>query len=173
MENNMKLYTLNNQVFQEPLPNGFDLINAVEITSPINSDGTIINSHPDKSILEQKVDGTYYTYYNADGTPDLVKEQVDIDAKKLADAKLAKEKSLSSLTVTITSGKVFYADPNSRADLVDVVIEGILNNMPDDYQTEWKTVSRGTAPFELVTFSELKEAKRKALEAKASIIGVV
>ncbi len=148
----------------------------------INLDGTLseyVGTKPPieyalyKEHFSTKSDGKLYTYYNQDGTPDLVKEQVDIDAKALADAKLAKEKSLSSLTVTITSGKVFYADPNSRTDLVDVVIEGMLNNMPDDYQTEWKTVSRGAEPFELVTFSELKEAKRKALEAKASIIGVV
>ncbi len=100
-------------------------------------------------------------------------KKIQSETKLLEDAKLVKEESLSRLTVTITSGKVFYADPNSRTDLVDVVIEGMLNNMPDDYQTEWKTVSRGAEPFELVTFAELKEAKRKALEAKASIIGVV
>ncbi len=116
-------------------------------------------------LLEKKSDGSLYKSYNLDKTPN-----IDVHNQII---KPSKKEQLDNLIVTITSGKVFYADPNSRTDLVDVVMEGMLNNMPDDYQTEWKTVSRGADPFELVTFAELKEAKRKALEAKASIIGVV
>lgn len=84
-----------------------------------------------------------------------------------------KDEQLNNLIVTIASGKRFYADPDSRTDLVDVVLEGIINSMPDDYTTEWKTASRpeGTN-FETVTFAELKEAKRLALEAKGQIVGV-
>ena len=121
---------------------------------------------------ELKEDGTPYSNYNIDGTPDLVKEQEDIDAKALANAKKAKESALANLTVATTSGKEFFADPESRTDLATVILEGYINNVSDDYQTEWKTVSRGDLPFEVVTFAELKEANRKALEAKAQIIGV-
>jgi len=84
----------------------------------------------------------------------------------------SKEQKLNNLTVTTTSGKIFYADPESRTDILDVVMEGLINQLPDEYTTEWKTVSRGEAPFEVVTFAELKEAKRLALEAKGQIVGV-
>jgi len=41
----------------------------------------------DISIFQTKEDGTLYTYYNTDGTPNLAKEQELIDAKDLEDAK--------------------------------------------------------------------------------------
>ena len=80
----MKLYNLNGQVYQEPLPKGFDLVNAVEITSPIREDGTIWTSHPNKTILSVKTDGSYYAYYNLDGTANLAKEQEIDTAQAIA-----------------------------------------------------------------------------------------
>ena len=64
----MKLYKLNNEMFQEPLKKGFDYENAVEILSPILEDGTIIKSHPLAEDLPKKADGSFYTKYNQDGT---------------------------------------------------------------------------------------------------------
>ena len=71
----MKLYKLNNEMFQEPLKKGFDYENAVEILSPILEDGTIIKSHPLAEDLPKKADGTFYDVYNQDGTIDVDNEK--------------------------------------------------------------------------------------------------
>ena len=85
----------------------------------------------------------------------------------------SKEEQLSKLIVTISSGKRFYADPQSRTDLDGAVLHGFINNAPDTLQENWKTASRPEgADFEIVTFAEMKEASRMALEAKGQIVGV-
>lgn len=121
-------------------------------------------------------------YYTNDGinlykgdkqVGDRVATEQEVNYFKQKQLVKSKEEQLNSLIITTSTGKRFYADPDSRTDLVDVVLEGIINNMPDEYTTEWKTASRpeGTN-FETVTFAELKEAKRLALEAKGQIVGV-
>ena len=113
----MKLYELNNEVYQEPLPIGFNLENAVEITSPIKNDGTIWNSHPDKSMLEMKNIGTkeepimdYFTHYNQDGTCnkdiecDSANEIINIEiAKKIQALEMKQLRPLRELSIDNTN----------------------------------------------------------------------
>ena len=80
-----------------------------------------------------------------------------------------KEEQLNNLIVTITSGKRFYADPQSRTDLDGAVLHGFINNALDTLEENWKTADG----LQLVTFAEMKEASRMALEAKGQIVGVV
>jgi hypothetical protein len=80
-----------------------------------------------------------------------------------------KEEQLNNLIVTITSGKRFYADPQSRTDLDGAVLHGYINNALDTLQENWKTADG----WQLVTFAEMKEASRMALEAKGQIVGEV
>ena len=143
----------------------------------LNTDGTIQSRSKQVddtwlplSELETKEDGSYYKYYNQDGTPDLVKEQADIDAKAKQEAEAIKDEQLKKLTVTIGSGKVFYADAESRIDLRDAIE---LGNDLGQTSTYWKLAEEfnGSKVAE-VTLDELKEASKLALETKATIIGV-
>lgn len=80
-----------------------------------------------------------------------------------------KEEQLNNLIVTTTSGKRFYADPQSRTDLDGAVLHGYINNALDTLQENWKTADG----WQFVTFAEMKEASRKALEAKGQIVGAI
>ena len=124
----------------------------------------------DWSILATKEDGSYYTYYNEDGTVDLVKEQAEADAKAKQEAEAIKDEQLKKLTVTIGSGKVFYADAESRIDLRDAIE---LGNDLGQTSTYWKLAEEfnGSRIVE-VTLDELKEASKLALETKGQIVGV-
>ena len=79
----------------------------------------------------------------------------------------SKEEQLNSLIVTISSGKRFYADPQSRTDLDGAVLHGYINNALDTLQEDWKTADG----WQLVTFAEMKEASEMALKAKGKIVG--
>ena len=53
-----------------------------EILTPVKEDGTVYAGHKNLSTLQTKEDGTYYDFYNADGTPNLV-EQAKVDKESL------------------------------------------------------------------------------------------
>jgi len=86
-------------------------------------------------------------------------------------AKTTKEETLSKLTVTLTDGKVFYADAESRLDLRDAIQLGLDLGQDTTY---WKLAEEfnGQRIVE-VTIDELKEASKLALLTKGQIVGAV
>jgi hypothetical protein len=82
---------------------------------------------------------------------------------------VTKARLLNNLVVTVTSGKIFYCDPTSRADISDAILEAQDMGALDTFVTQWKTVD-GILD---VTVAELKEARRLGLQAKATLVGVV
>ena len=60
---------------------------AVEIENPVREDGTLLPNHKNLSQVETKEDGSYYTYYNVDGTPDIAKETEEATQKLIANYK--------------------------------------------------------------------------------------
>lgn len=124
-----------------------------------------------ENLLETKEDGSYYTYYNEDGTPNLAKEQELADAQLKEEADIAKAEALKRLTVTTESGKVFYADTEARIDLQSAIE---ASNLLGTTETMWKLAEEfERQKIVLVTLDEIREASAKALEAKGSIVGVV
>ena len=88
-----------------------------------------------------------------------------------ANETVAKTEALSKLTVTTSSGKVFYADTESRVDLNDAIRKAEKENLST---TPWKLAEA----FEgervvIVTLEEIREAADLALSAKGSIVGVI
>lgn len=78
MENQMKYYTnISNQITT------FFKDGSIELDSPIREDGTLLPNHKNLGTIKTKADGSYYTYYNEDGTPDTVKEQELSDVEEL------------------------------------------------------------------------------------------
>ena len=100
--------------------------------------------------------------------PDVLESELDdylaSNAEYKAHLDSEKDKQLSRVTVTTTSGKEFYADPLSRVDIADAVQVAINSGLTS---TSWKLVSGWTT----VTLDEMKEAQRLGLEAKGAIIG--
>jgi len=86
-------------------------------------------------------------------------------------AKTTKEETLSKLIVTLTDGKVFYADAESRLDLRDAIQLGLDLGQDTTY---WKLAEEfnGQRIVE-VTINELKEASKLALLTKGQIVGAV
>ena len=71
-----KIYKLDGIMFQEPVKEGFDYDNAVEVTSPIREDGTVINSHPLAGNLDKKTDGKFFSKYSQAGIADVENEKI-------------------------------------------------------------------------------------------------
>lgn len=134
----------------------------LETITGINEDGTEYN---------YQIDTGYYTYYNEDGTPDLAKEQEATDAKLKEEAERLKEETLARLTVTTTSGKVFYADSDSRIDLQEAIRIAIETNQTS---TIWKLAEDFEgARIVSVALDEIKEASMLALLTKGEFVGAV
>jgi ribosomal protein S4E len=131
-----------------------------------------INGLP-KMVLQTELakddNGMYYKHYNEDMTVDIATIEAEATEQQYQEVKKQKIAELGRLIVTISTGKRFYADPESRTDLVSAAMETLENNIPDSYEIEWKTPDG----IMNVTASEIREAKRKALEEKARIIGVI
>lgn len=123
------------------------------------------------SDLDTKEDGSYYTYYNENGTVDTIKEVEEEQLRLKAEADAQQQYELSNLKVTISSGKVFYADSESRTDLISA-IDGA--NLRGETQAEWKLAEEYNGfKITTVTLTEIREALALALEGKAKIIGVI
>ena len=88
---------------------------------------------------------------------------------ELTGTNATKQDLLDRLTVTTTSGKVFYADPISRTDLADAIA---IAQSTGQTTTIWKLAEavNGTKWSE-VTLAELEEARHLGLQAKGTIIG--
>ncbi len=79
--------------------------------------------------FELNQEGSYYTYYNQDGTPNLVKEQADIDAKAYSDWKKSRADAVD--TIEVTYGGVVYQGDEKSQDRMSRAINGL----PDDVAT--------------------------------------
>ena len=100
----------------------------------------------------------------------MFKKQTVYEQEKLVDAKAVKQDALESLTVTTSSGKVFYGDPVSRSDLTDAIA---LAEELGQTSTTWKLAEElNGSKIAQVTLEELKEARKLALQAKGQIVGV-
>ncbi len=86
----------------------------------------------------------------------------------LSDRDYVKVTSLEKAIVTISTGKKFYVDPISRADITDAIAIGLETGQTS---TTWKLAEEinGTK-WNLVTISEMKEARMLGLQIKGQII---
>lgn len=82
-----------------------------------------------------------------------------------------KDEKLGKLTVTTSTGKVFYGDAISRSDLTDAVLLGNMNGITE---TTWKLAEEFNGErVVLVTIEELAEASYLALQRKGQIVGAI
>lgn len=82
-----------------------------------------------------------------------------------------KDDTLNRLTVTTSSGKVFYADPTSRSDLTDAILLGQSAGITE---TAWKLAKEfNGSRYAVVTITELAEAAMLALQTKGQIVGAI
>jgi len=165
----MKYYkNKNNEIYADPI----NLEGLVEIEDPIFNN-VVLKNHKNIHLVETKEDGSYFNYYkeeNGSQVVDIIKEQEQDDLVDAVKAMKIKEKALSSLTVTTVGGKVFYADSDSRIDLSDAIS---LAEETSQNSTLWKLAEEFEGNRIIsVTLDELKEARKLALEAKASLIGI-
>ena len=137
----------------------------------LNTDGTIQSANTRHegfsplSELTTKEDGSYYEFYNLDGTPDLVKIAEAEATVQAQEAKQAKLEALATLTVTTTAGNVFDGDDVARSDMMAAIqaseILGITSS-------NWKLADNS---WKLIELAELKEALALAIQAKGTILG--
>lgn len=94
-------------------------------------------------------------------------KRAEIDNKE---ADETKAEALARLTVTTTSGKVFYADTEARIDLQSAID---ASNLLSTTETMWKLAEEfnGSRVVQ-VALDEIREASALALQAKGSIVGV-
>ena len=84
----MKYYKdTNNNLYANPS----NLDGLAEVESAVRADGTLLPKHKKLCNFETKEDGSYYKYYNQNGTPDLVKIEKELleedKATQIAEAK--------------------------------------------------------------------------------------
>jgi len=114
-----------------------------------------------------KVGGIEYTVENIEDKGsylELTLSDIGIDSEVDIEEVL-KEEQLKKLTVTTSKGITFYADPESRVDIVSAIKAGEDAGID---KTVWKT------PNGLIetTLDELREVNMLALKTKAEIVGV-
>ena len=134
----------------------------------LNTDGTIQsrNKQPDESwlsldSLEAREDGSYYKYYNTDGTPDLVKEQAESDAQALADWKASRAEAVANIKVTTLAGNEFDGDEVSQTRM-----SRAISVMEDTDTTMWVLANNAV---DMVSKAELIEALKLSGEAQTAL----
>lgn len=126
----------------------------------------------DGNTVSYTIEAEEYKQWLANGNipePEFTEAELEAQVKQLA--KVEKTEALSKLTVTTSTGKVFYADTESRVDLNDAIRRAEKENLSN---TPWKLAEN----FEgervvIVTLEEIREAADLALSAKGSIVGVI
>ena len=93
---------------------------------------------------------------------DLTSEEITAVDKEKADTH--KKEVLDVLTVTTTSGKEFYADSDSRTDLISALVSAEFMGLT---QTNWKLA---TGEIQSIGLQEVKEAIALALQAKGDLV---
>ena len=79
-----------------------------------------------------------------------------------------KQNALNEATVTISTNKVFYVDPISRADLTDAIAIALETGATE---TTWKLAEEfDGSKWALVTLAELQEARKLGLQYKGSLL---
>ena len=137
----------------------------------LNTDGTIQSANTRHegfsplSELTTKEYGSYYEFYNLDGTPDLVKiaqEEATVQAQVDKQAKL---EALATLTVTTTAGNEFDGDDTARSDMMAAIQASEILGVTS---SNWKLADNS---WKLIELAELKEALALAIQAKGTILG--
>ena len=114
----MKYYELNGNT------KTFFMEGAVEITSPIREDGTVLPKHDNDAMVQRDENGDYYPWYNQDGTPDMVKIEKDIQDALIVKVYEDKNKALDELV--INHNTVMF-DANGKAIGNMSAVMGIAN----------------------------------------------
>ena len=105
------------------------------------------------------------TITNEDESVQYVADGILIESE--TDAKDAiKQHHTDTCIVTTESGKRFYADKESRIDLLSVVLENTDANNDLKYSEQWKTADGWVD----VTVGEIREALKLATDAKKNIV---
>jgi hypothetical protein len=155
----------NNEIFaydDEQVSQGYgeDL---TELESPIWN-GSILAAHKNISQVETKEDGTPYTYYNEDGTPDLVKEEDKIYNDKWNLVSEYLKNDIPNISNTINGGEVheFIVKGNNIDSIKNILIS------PSSQDTIYEWVQLGIPTFQttkaelsivLIEWEKLQQAK--------------
>ena len=108
-------------------------------------------------------------FTDEEGTVMYKMETLEVDDKRNVPS-IIKQWKLDNIIVTLDDNETrFYANSQSRSDISDAISLAEEMGATSESTTTWKTPDG----FKTVTLSQLKQAKRLGLEAKASIIGVV
>lgn len=108
-----------------------------------------------------------------DGLVEITKEEVDailaptpeeLEAIAIAEAKQAKLKALSEITVTTSLGNTFDGDDVARESMLSAIQAGTFLGLTEH---NWKLADNS---WKLITMDELKEAHAKAIQAKGVIL---
>lgn len=105
--------------------------------------------------------------------PEFTEAEMEAQAELRYTQLAEKEKleALSNLTVTTSTGKVFYANTESRVDLNDAIRKAEKEHLSSTY---WKLAKEFEGQrIVSVTLEEIIEASDLALVAKGTIVGAV
>ena len=116
--------------------------------------------------FEKRVDGTYYNYYNEDGSVNLILEGLKTEEQLKAEAKAETVRQLETLTVTTTNGNTFDANNQARLDMQNAITASDFLGVT---QTTWRMADDSEVLIEL---SELKEALALAIQKYAQLKGI-
>ena len=154
----MKYYIdTNNNLYANPT----NLDGLVEVESAVRADGTLLPKHKNLSLVQTKEDGSYYEFYNEEGTPDLVKI-AEVEATAQAqEAKQAKLEALATLTVTTTAGNEFDGDETSQTRMTRAI-----SVMGDTDSITWVLANNIST---MVSKAELMEALKLSGEAQTAL----
>ena len=133
----------------------------------LNTDGTIQSANKQHegfsplSELETKEDGTYYQYYNIDGTPD-VSKIAELEATQAREAfKAQRQEAVDNLEVTY-EGTIYQGDEVSQGRMSRAILA-----LPDDTTTTlW--IAKDNTPMQL-TKVDLSSILRLSGEAQTAL----
>ena len=151
----MKYYIdTNGNIYANPI----NLDGLVEVTNPTREDGTLFPKHKNLSLVQTKEDGSYYYYYNQDGTPD-VSKIAELEATQAREAfKAQRQEAVDNLEVTY-EGTIYQGDEVSQGRMSRAILA-----LPDDTTTTlW--IAKDNTPMQL-TRVDLSSILRLAGEAQ-------
>lgn len=141
-----------------------------------NNGKSVVGTDDDGNMVSYLISAEEYKQWLVEGntpipefTEDEIKEKLKSDA--IIEYERIKIDTLSALTVKVSTGKVFYADSESRVD-----IESAIRNAESKgiSYTKWKLAEEFNGnKITIVTLEELKEASYLALNTKATLVGIV
>lgn len=102
----------------------------------------------------------------------LEEEQSQIELKAIQDFKSSRQELLDEATVTTSEGNVYDADEVSIIRLSYAISAAIDNGSTDSDLLEWSLANTGTGVMTDVTLSDLKEARKLAVQNMSTIWSV-